>query len=208
MKKIKHYVLGLLVATVVLLAGLYSCSNEETGLQQKELNTTLLAKPGDDSEGTKVAIIEGEEVMPLYDEILLKEALVSEGIFVEIESIDLDYGFDPEKDKYEAFLTIIGKDKDDFSLVAFQAELIIDGDELFIMNPETSPSGLFNTHNCIGQNCRKCAYERSGFLGLKIVGCKPCGAVNDSEQPGYCNHSINGGNIAGPIVKEIVKSAI
>lgn len=206
MKKIKHYALGLLSA-VLVTAGLHACSNEEANNpQQKEFSTTVSAKSSDDFERGAVAVIEDGEAVPLYDETRLNITLVTEGFFAEIESIGLVYGFNPEVEEYEAFLTIVAKETVDLSLVAIEIDLIRDGGQLFIMNPEIVPH-LFNKHSCIGYNCRSCAFTRRGFF-RRITGCTSCQAVNEPSKPAGCNHSINGGGVSVELVKEFTKVAL
>src|SRR5690554_4862462 len=190
--KLKFIALAILVlGTFVFIA----CSDEGNTVNSVDSNTTNF-KISSELERTVVAVIVDNQAVPLYDEIILKEMFVNRGLFREVESIDLAYGFNPEIDEYEAFLTIIAEEEINSSLVAvaIQADLIIDGGNLIIEDPEIQPIA-FAKHSCTPDNCRKCAFERSGFLGLRIDGCKECGAVNNPEKGGYCNHGINGGGV-------------
>lgn len=94
-------------------------------------------------------------------------------------------------------MTIIGKDPSDLSITAFQADLVIDEEEIFIMNPVLSPS-FFNKHSCTGAPCSSCAFTRTGFLNLRITGCK----CNDEIDDNKCNHGINNGG-AGEVIKVV-----
>lgn len=104
----KKIVLGAAGAALITV-GLFSCSNEENqNPQQQEFKTT--SHYDDDFERAAIAVLDEGEAVPLYDEVSLGMALVSEGIFAEVESIDLDYYYNSEENQEEALLTIIGKE--------------------------------------------------------------------------------------------------
>lgn len=131
-----------------------------------------------------MATVEDNDVVtPLYDEAKLKESLVSEGFYAEVESIELEYYFNNDTKKQEAFFTIVAKSKDDFMLEAFVADLVIDGGKIFMMNPNSAPT-LFMNHKCEGSGCSSCDFTRDKWL--RITGCK-C-AVKTTEG-GSCDHT-------------------
>jgi len=205
MRKIKIFAFSILGAALVTI-GLYSCSNDEVNsLQQEDSSITLSAKSNQEIEAIAIGNIENGNAIPLYNKDLLETNLVSKGLFAEIESIDLDYGYDSENNQHIAFFTIIGKNTSDFSLESFQAELVVDGNFLIIPDPTTPdlPVTTFAKHSCNGKNCRKCSFERTGIFGWRIVGCNPCGAVNEEGKPGGCDHNLGGGATTIEIVKEL-----
>ncbi|MDQ8015125.1 MAG: hypothetical protein REI96_21950 [Flavobacterium nitrogenifigens] len=205
MNKLKKITLGIIGATLVTV-GIFACSNDELNSPiHNELSNTLSAKSTQEIEKTVIGNIKTGIATPLYNKDLLKTNLISKGLFAEIESIDLDYGYDSENNQHVAFFTIIGKNASNFSLEAFQAELIVDGNILIMPDPTTPdlPVTTFAKHSCNGKNCRKCSFERTGFLGLRIVGCNPCGAVNEPGKPGGCDHNLGGGATTIEIVKEL-----
>lgn len=144
-----------------------------------------------------IATIVGSTAVPLYDETTLTTALLAEDVFKEFESIDLDYYYNSDDGQYEALLTIIGKDPSDLSITAFQADLVIDEEEVFIMNLVLSPS-FFNKHSCTEAPCSSCSFTRNGFLNLRITGC----VCNDNIEGNKCNHGINNGG-AGEVIKVV-----
>lgn len=210
MKKIKHFALGIIGVALVTF-GLYACSNDEVNNpKQEDSSITLSAKSNQEIEATTIGNIESGTAIPLYNKDLLETNLVSKGLFAEIESIDLDYGYDSENNQHIAFFTIIGKNTSDFSLEAFQAELIVDENILIMPDPNDPdlPVTTFAKHSCNGKNCRKCLFERTGIFGLRIVGCNPCGAVNEEGKPSGCDHNIGGGATTIEIVKELKDAAL
>ena len=82
MSKIKHFVLGIL-GVVLITAGLFSCNNKEQGKFDRKA----------------VATTKGDVATPLYDEDAVKTTLVSEGLFTEVESVVLIYGFNSDENK-------------------------------------------------------------------------------------------------------------
>jgi hypothetical protein len=206
MRHIKHYALGLMGAAL-LTAGLYSCSNEEsTNFQQEESSATVRLKSNNNFEGGPIAVIDNGVARPLYDEVSVKADLIAENVFESIESIELVYGINPDTNNEEAFLTVIGVDKTTSQVVAIVADLTIDGDKLIIENPDTHQQA-FAANTCNGVNCRSCQFERTGFLGLRITGCKPCSSPNDDSLPSACNHSQTSGG-GGGIIMKLVETLI
>ncbi len=197
--KLKFIALAILVLGTF---GFIACSDEGNTVNSVDSNTTNF-KISNELERDVVAVIVDNQAVPLYDEIILKEMFVNRGLFREVKSIDLVYGFNSEEDNYEAFLTIVAKEEINSSLVAvaIEADLILDGDHLIIGDPEVKPY-LFTKHECKGYNCLSCTFKREGFLGLRIVGCNPCGGANQPEEPSGCNHSSSSGG--GSAVKEAV----
>src|SRR5690554_3474136 len=125
MLKIKHLVLGVAGAALITV-GLFSCSNEETNNSQHEnteqnfgtqntITSSSSIPPRED--GIPVGIITGGDTANFaYNPTDVINGILTQAdpVFIEIESIEID----------DTYLTIIGKDGDDFSLLAFQAELI------------------------------------------------------------------------------------
>src|SRR5690625_2216460 len=110
-----------------------------------------------------------------------KDYIINHELLQEVENINIDYGFNPVEEKKDAFLTIIGF-QDGFT-IAYQAELIIEDDNIFIGDPEYE-AYLFNKHTCAGDGCESCKFKRKWFWG-KIRGCK----CTDGGS-GICNHSV------------------
>lgn len=180
MKKLKQLVLGMLSATF-LTVGLFACSNDEVNNMQNEttdITTELKTKTGSD---VLIAQDQSGSTTPvfLFDSNLMKRDLVSQGIFAEVESIEIG----------ENLLTIIGKNINTFDLVAFQVELVKIGDKYYFPNPDNPnlPITTFASHECNGVDCSSCAFEYAlkpnGKPSGKIIGCK-CNVV------GICNHKI------------------
>lgn|SRR5690606_22302635 len=192
MKNFKKITLGLLGAAILSL-GLYACSNDETTnskQENSEQNNTLQSK----SE-TNVLIarqVSESSAILLFDSKQLKLDLVEEGLFAEVESIEVG----------ENLLTIIGKDVKDYSLSAFQTELIKDGNELYFPNPNDPdlPVTTFAKHTCAGNGCSSCDFTRKGGSLSKITGC----ACNGD---GTCNHTKSGQDVADT-VKDVVEIAV
>lgn len=177
-----------------------SCSGDKENLNPNSNESDLLFR--NSFERFVIGKVIDGQPNPIVDFDEIEKKFIDDSIFINVESIKLEYGYNTQLSKYEAYLTIIADEEIDNSMVsvAFQVELVIEGDDLVVENPDFQPS-LFNKHSCTGLNCRTCMFERGGFLGLKIIGCLPCANVNDVEKPGYCNHSINGG---GAPIKEVI----
>lgn len=199
-------VLGVAEAALFTV-GLFSCSNEETNNPQQEnaeqslssKNTVTNSIPPRE-DGIPIGIItEDGTVNFAYNPTDVINGILAQAnpIFIEIESIEID----------DTYLTIIGKDEVDFSLLAFQAELINDGEFLYYPDPDIAPITVFSTDTCAGVNCTSCSVIK---LDKKVNGCN-CGGKGDPDQPGgYCNHStteVSGGEKAKQI-SEIIANII
>ena len=206
MNKLKLFVLGI-TGAVFVTAGLYACSNDEANNpQQENPSIALSAKSSQEIGATPIGNIENGKAIPLYKEDLLKANLISKGFFAEIESIDLEYGYDSENKEDVAYFTIIGKNASDFSLEAFQAELIVDGNVLIMPDPRTPelPITTFAKHSCAGAPCNSCEFTRTGFLNLRITGCK----CNEKKEGTRCNHGLNGGASTKELVDTVVDTVL
>lgn len=175
MSKIKHFVLGI-VGVVLITAGLFSCNNKEQGKFDRKA----------------VATINGDVATPLYDEDAVKTTLVSEGLFTEVESVVLVYGFNSDENKNYALLTIIGKNTSDL-LQAFEAKLMVNNDKLIMVNPAID-SDLFTIHTCNNVNCNNCDFATDQWQ--RVTGCKSCATDDfiEQDQTAFCNHSVSTGN--------------
>lgn len=175
MSKIKHFVLGI-VGVVLITAGLFSCNNKEQGKFDRKA----------------VATINGDVATPLYDEDAVKNALVSEGLFAEVKSVELVYGFNSDENKNYALLTIIGKNTSDL-LQAFEAKLMVNNDKLIMVSPAID-SDLFTIHTCNNVNCNNCDFATDQWQ--RITGCKSCATddIIEQDQTAFCNHSMSTGN--------------
>ena len=188
MKLFKKTIFSIFGAAL-LTTGFVACSSDDNSTTESTLtaettNSTMSVKSNEDFEKVAMATVEDNDVVtPLYDEAKLKESLVSEGFYAEVESIELEYYFNNDTKKQEAFFTIVAKSKDDFMLEAFVADLVIDGGKIFMMNPNSAPT-LFMNHKCKGSGCSSCDFTRDKWL--KITGCK-C-AVKTTEG-GSCDHT-------------------
>src|SRR5690606_4619550 len=121
MKNFKKIALSFL-GVAFIATGFVACSNDDTGELQQETTATMSVTSNEDFEKVAIATVEDNDVVtPLYDEAKLKESLVSEGFYAEVESIELEYYFNNDTKKQEAFFTIVAKSKDDFMLEAFVA---------------------------------------------------------------------------------------
>ncbi len=205
MKKIKYYALGLL-SVALLTAGLYACSNEDAiNMKKDESGRNLTTKSNDIFEGGKIATIVNGNAVPLYDEIEVKEGLVDDGLYIEVDSVEITYGLNTESKKYEAFITIIGKQAASSLVSATVGDLIIDGNNLNV--PGENNLTTFATHTCAGQNCLSCEFERTGFF-KRIVGCKACSKPSIEDKPASCNHSqTSDGSFIGSVVRAIAQFA-
>lgn len=169
---------------------------------KEETNDVSLLNRGESN--LKIGTINKDNtIIYLFDKNTLEINLKLKDFFSEIESIKIDYGVDNILNKKEAYLTIIGKDPNDFTALAFQAELFVIDDDLYIGNPNTQPQ-TFAKHSCKGTNCRSCLFKRAGFLNLKVVGCLPCTKPNNTDKESACDHSLNGGATALEISKEVI----
>lgn len=196
MKRLKQFALGIL-GTAFLSVGLFACSNEDTNnLSQdtNELATEFKSKTNED-----VAIAQDQpgqnSVKLLFDSNQMKKDLVDEGIFAEVESIDVG----------EGLFTIIGKNTNTYELVAFQVELLKIGDKYYFPNPNNPdlPNTTFAKHKCTGVNCSSCSFTRKGGSLSKITGC----ACNDEKEDSKCNHEISGQDVSDS-VKDAIDTAI
>lgn len=180
MKKLKLFALGIL-SVAFLVVGLYACSNDETNNSQQE-NTEQKSNLQSREEGnTKIGKItnhESGDAVFTIDTERFKNTILEYDLVAEIESIEID----------DTYLTIIGKDTEDFSLIAFQAKLIKDGNYLYFPDPETPelPITTFATHECDGNGCSSCSFvyeiKPNGKKG-KITGC-------DCNDTGSCDHKV------------------
>lgn len=192
MRNFKTITLGILGAAL-LSFGLYACSNDEsanTKQENSEQINALQSKSGSDKLIAR-QVSEGDAIL-LFDSKQLKLDLVKEGLFAEVESIEVG----------ENLLTIIGKDVKDFSLNAFQTELTRKGNELYFPNPNNPdlPITTFAKHTCAGNNCSSCDFTRKGGSLSKITGCKCNGG-------GSCNHTKSGQDVADT-VKDVLQIAV
>ncbi|OYQ48681.1 hypothetical protein CHU92_00555 [Flavobacterium cyanobacteriorum] len=208
MKKMKFYALGI-VSAALLTAGLYACSSETTDSPQEESSVNFQTKSRVGFTKEQIGEIRNGVAVPLYDEARVKADLITSGVFAQVESIELAYGINPTTNSGEAIVTIIGKEKATSPALAIVADLVIDGNRLFILNPETNQQA-FAKHVCAGQNCGWCEFDRTWFLG-RIRGCKPCSRVVDESKPSGCIHSQSSGG-GMTIIKEasniLIKNAI
>lgn len=128
----------------------------------------------------------------MFNKEQLEIDLVQEGVFAEVESIEIG------KNR----LTVIGKDTNDFSLMAFQGELIKEGNELYFPNPNNPelPNTTFAKHSCVGASCSSCSFLRSGNGGIfsKITGCQ-------CESGGTCNHTVSAQDPLDTVIDIAVK---
>lgn len=177
MNRLKLFVLGI-TGAVLVTAGLYACSNDEANNTQKD-NTeqTFIIQGKSDGDALIARDDSDGNLTLLFDEDEFKEDLLNQGIFSEVESIEVG----------EDLLTIIGKSTDDFSLIAFQTELIREGNDLYFPDPNNSelPSTTFSEHICTGSSCSSCNFTRSGGPHSKITGCL-CNSGG-----GTCNHTVS-----------------
>jgi hypothetical protein len=169
----------------------------------------LLLKTNDVFRGGQIGVIQNGVAVPLYDDSDVKNALISDGVFSSIESIEIVYGINPDGNKEEAFVTLIGVEAASSTLVGIVADLTIDGNQLIIDNPEINPQP-FATNTCTGTNCAWCEFDRSWFLG-RIRGCKPCSRPGGDNGPATCNHSISTGGamtVLKPMANTLVKNSL
>lgn len=184
----------------VIIFTFYAClSDNELNADSKE-NFSATARSAEPFERGKIGAIRNNEATPLYDDIFLKTSLINEGFFTSIESVDLVYGFNPDRNEHEAFLTIIGQGSDGSSTVSlgYDIDLTIDGTDLYIENPDIVPN-LFKEHTCTGNPCSSCKFIKGGFWNLKILGCECNGQ-------GSCNHSVRTEGLGGA-VKTLIAAA-
>ncbi|RRA95410.1 hypothetical protein [Paenimyroides viscosum] len=187
MKKFKIFAFSILGAALVTI-GLYSCSNEET-LNSNQDDSEQIANLQSRSDGDAlIAHIDGANLVPQIDLYEFESELISSLIFEEIESIEIVSDLNPETNEYESYLNIIGKNPVNYSLTAFQTELIKDGNYLYFPDPETPelPITTFATHECDGNGCSSCSFvyeiKSNGKKG-KITGC-------DCNDTGSCDHKV------------------
>jgi len=204
MKKFKIFAFSILAIAFITI-GLYSCSNEETHHSNQgdsEQMSNLQSKSVGD---VLIANTDGTNVNPQIDLYEFESKLISASIFEEIESIVIDSKLDPITNGHESYLTIIGKKHGDFSLTAFQAELVKDGSNLYFPNPETPglPITTFAEHTCAGKGCGSCAFVRKdNKKNGKITGCT-CG----DDDGGSCDHTVKDTDTSDK-VKDVAKTVL
>ena len=167
MKRIKLYALGLLSAGL-LTVGLYACSNDDRDNSRQESeqlqNTVFSAETN-----IKIGRIEKGKVKAFFNPEDFKREFLKYDLLEEIESVELS----------ENYLTIIGKDKQDFSLVALQVKLEKVGSDLYFPSFEDATQVL-TTNKCSGNSCSSCDFTRNEKK--EITGCK-------CDSTGTCNHT-------------------
>lgn len=130
---------------------MFSCNNDENNNAQKdtpELQNKLLQNID-----SPIGTIDNGVVIPSFNIADFKAELLQLDFFAEIESIEFD----------QNFLTVIGKDKNDFSLVAWQFRLRTVGNQIFFP-PTEFPMDVMTVHKCAGASCSSCE-----LLEIKIV---------------------------------------
>ena len=196
MRNIKNLAFSVLSAALVTI-GLFACSSDETNNKQENSYQNALNIQSKTETDYKIAeITTNNEAKFTINIERFKSLLISQKMFAEIESIEIDTDY----------LTIIGKDINDFSLVAFQAKLIKNGNNLYfpaITNP--SPQTFF-ADTCAGTNCSSCSFIKNNG---KITGCN-CGAKIDTDKPGGCNHTTTQDGVWDKIKKwlDIIKNTL
>lgn len=195
MKRLKQFALGIL-GTAFLSVGLFACSNDETNNLSQDTNGLANELKSRIIEDVAIAQEQpGQNTLKLlFDSNQMKKDLVDEGIFAEVESIDVG----------EGLFTIIGKNTNTYELVAFQVELLKIGDKYYYPNPNNPdlPNTTFATHKCNGDKCSSCSFvyetKPNGKPSGKIIGCN----CNDS---GKCNHEMTDKDKTDKII-DIAKS--
>ena len=165
------------IGATLVTAGIFSCSNDEVNkspLENTEQKSNLQHKDDGPIEIGKITGREDDAEFTIDIE-KFKTEILKYDLLAEIESVEID----------ATYLTIIGKDKEDFSLISFQAELLKDGAVLYFPNIENVPIETFSTHTCRGNNCSSCAFIKDAKN--KITGCE-C-----KTGRGQCNHTISEG---------------
>jgi|SRR5690606_822762 len=151
MKRLKQFALGIL-GTAFLSVGLFACSNDETNNLSQDTNGLANELKSRIIEDIAVAQEQpGQNTLKLlFDSNQMKKDLVDEGIFAEVESIDVG----------EGLFTIIGKNTNTYELVAFQVELLKIGDKYYYPTPNNPdlPNTTFATHKCNGDKCSSCSF--------------------------------------------------
>lgn len=178
--------LVVLVGIALIVLSVSSCINDEEVVikQQNESqgNQTQSLSVNSERDSLRIGTItkEGNVVFTIDINELENKFLDEAGeFFEEIESIEIE----------ETYLTIIGKDIRDYSLLAFQAELTKDGSDLYFPDVESASNTTFATNTCSGVNCTGCSFTRTKGNKGKITGCNCSGGAGDGNQASYCNHS-------------------
>lgn len=191
MNRLKLFVLGI-TGAVLVAAGLFACSNDEANNTQKDNTEQRSILQGKSTEDVLIASNNDDGTLTLlFDKDQFKEDLLNQGIFSEVESIEIG----------ENRLTIIGKSTDDFSLMAFQTELIKEGNDLYFPDPNNSelPNTTFAKHSCAGASCSSCSFIRSGGIFSKITGCE-CNTTG-----GSCNHTVSSQDTLDTVIDIAIK---
>ncbi len=158
MKKLKQLTLGIL-SMGLLIAGLLACNNDELNNSSlKNIDETTNLKNREDG-NIEIAEIRDGSLFFLIDLNILKTELLSTEVFAEITNIELT----------ENYLTVIGKDVDDFSLVAYETTLNKIDSKIYFPSL-ADPITTFAEHSCKGNNCSECDFTR--FSDGKIKGCE------------------------------------
>jgi len=176
------------LASIALTFSFLSCSNDEsTQSSQDQQNQTSAFSVGNETGDLLIGkVINGTDAEFTIDVREFETEFLKHGIFAEIESVEIG----------DEYLTIIGKDINDYSLLAFQAELIRDAsDNLYYPDVESASNTTFATHKCDGVNCTGCEYKRKDDKKRgKIIGCNCSGGAGSSGSDSYCNHSTSKGD--------------
>lgn len=152
----------------VLALGVLACSNDDSGSPQQEVRTQNSIMSTNEG-NTKVGEIVEGRVVPLFKPADFKREFLKYDLMAEVESVEIN----------EHFLTIIGKDKRDFSLVSFQIRLEKVNSDLYFPSSGDAMQVL-TTNKCTGNSCSSCDFTKD--KDGKITGCK-CGGT------GTCDHT-------------------
>lgn len=136
---------------------------------------------------TAIAKVEKADVKPMFDIEILKQRLLLEEFFAEIDHIEITSELNPESNKYESHLIITGKNPVDFGMMAYQAELVEKKGVLYLGNP-TIHDELYLRHYCNSVKDTNCEFGRND--NKSIFGCK-----------NSCNHSLETGNVTDQTTK-------
>ena len=139
----------------------------------------------------------------LINKETLKVKLISNKIFADVESIDVDC-IKNDKGEVKSYLTVIGKDLKDFSLQAFVADLTLKNNQFYLSDKRLAKNPYY-MHTCKNADAiyKSCEFDKDEYM--KIIG---CAKFDKNEKLLNCNHSIAMGSDAISTIVQLVYESI
>lgn len=178
---------NVMMLSVIALTTVFVSKAENFRVEESEISAVLQKEKGKFAIGK---VMKSGEVSSFIDLKQLKEGLLQMEFLQEIEAVELT----------KNYFTIIGKEANDFTLQAYQIELVRDGDTLYLLDEKESLVVL--KHSCAATASNAdCNFKRGEKS--KILGCNDNGTI-------VCNHTIASKeiNIFNEQIKKFLKEII